>query len=133
MVKHNVRLPDEYDQIIRDLEPFYGIQPSFLISEQQKIEGSRFTFTIVNSKSGELSVESVNVTAANDGRKADPQIDLLKEVSKDIPPFRATFSTHDGSSKNVYWSVMQSLVDAARKGKRTSTPYMHTSHNGAQT
>lgn len=119
--KNNVPLPDEYDQINRDLEPLYGLDPSTLIAEQQRIEGSRYTFTLVNSPPGTLKTEGINVTSPGDGKKSEPQIEFLQDVAKDIPEFRATYSIHDGSSKNMYWHLKQHLIDAAREGKCESS------------
>lgn len=98
------------------MEPFYGLSPSKLIAGHQRSEGNLFTFTIVNSASGELTAENVNVTSAGDAKKPDAQIEFLQEVSQDIPPFRATFSRQDGGSKNMYWHLKKSFVEAAQQG-----------------
>lgn len=99
VIKHDVQLPDEYDQIYHDLEPFWGMKPAYVI-EQQKIweeDQEVGSYTIVNEdqfvymsghtmKAGEEEVATT---------RAEQQIALLKEVQQWLPPFRATFTAHD--------------------------------------
>ncbi|KAI5119394.1 hypothetical protein M0805_005937 [Coniferiporia weirii] len=118
--KHNVQLPDEYDQIYRDLEPYWGIDPRDLRVAQAEWEAHPDSYTI-----GKISEDSV-VTVLNmsmpEDRKTDflnwgakPQMDLLNEIYKFIPTFRATFSPHDSPNQFADWTWRNAAVKAAKE------------------
>lgn len=44
--KHNVQLPDEYDQINRDIEPFWAVDPLVLVKIQKHWESRPDSFTV---------------------------------------------------------------------------------------
>ncbi|KAH8114400.1 glycosyl transferase family 90-domain-containing protein [Phellopilus nigrolimitatus] len=119
--KHRVQLPDEYDQIYRDLEPYWGIDPRDLRVAQAEWEGHRDSFTI-GKHSDEGIVTILNMSLPDDRAQdylawgARPQMDLLNEVYKHIPLFRATFSPHDNPNELADWTWRNAAVEAARKG-----------------
>ncbi|KAJ7851463.1 hypothetical protein B0H13DRAFT_2284546, partial [Mycena leptocephala] len=98
---HNIPLPDEYDQIDRDLAPFYGVAPADLQATQRAWEAHADSYTIgKDTEEGRLGMlnftlpenEAVRFELATGGFQI---IELLKEVEADLPPFRAVFSPHD--------------------------------------
>lgn len=122
--KHNVHLPDEYDQIYRDLEPYWGIDPHDLQAAQAEIEATSDTFTLGKpTENDAVSLVNMTVSEARKNRISDylswgakPQLDILNDVYRYIPPFRATFSPHDGPSELVDWTWRKAAIDAARNG-----------------
>ncbi|PVF92131.1 hypothetical protein CPB86DRAFT_718049 [Serendipita vermifera] len=101
VTKHNVQLPDEYDQIYRDLEPFWGMSSAHLKLLQGKYESEKPTYTISNGKSGfkQIRMESFALgsddeTDVLEGRFIQ-QLEMLEPVAQWLPPFRATFTYHD--------------------------------------
>ncbi|KAJ7143765.1 hypothetical protein C8R44DRAFT_724793 [Mycena epipterygia] len=85
---HSVPLPDEHDQIDRDLTHFYGMDPADLQRIQRDWEAhadSMVNFTLPAD-------EAVRLELSTGGFQI---IELLVEVERDIPTFRAVFSPHD--------------------------------------
>ncbi|KAG8907344.1 Glycosyltransferase Family 90 domain containing protein [Tulasnella sp. 403] len=99
VLEHNIQLPDEYDQIAQDLEPFWGLDPAYLIEQQRVWED--------NPEVGSYTIVSLDhdVFVSNHTEQADEvesaisraedQLELLDELKQWLPDFRATFSAHD--------------------------------------
>ena len=122
--KHNVQLPDEYDQIFRDLEPYWGIDPRDLEAAQARRESRPGSITLnKESEEGKILIENVTF---GDSRQhlvetflryvARPQIDQLDEVYQYIPAFRATINPEDGAIEQADWVWKNAALEAARKG-----------------
>lgn len=121
--RNNVQLPDEYDQIMRDLEPFYGIDPSTLLAELAKEEGRGFSYTLVSEK-GRMSVEKRNYNLeGGDKGKPEGMMDFLRDVEGELPDFRAVFSVMDGSSLYLSWEHKAEAIKAARENRCTALPF----------
>jgi hypothetical protein len=99
--KHNVQLPDEYDQIWRDLEPFWGIDPVDLRAIQSDLEAKSDCFTLGKTDSSPVSI--VNISLREGQHEPAPSvhdfIELLKPVENLLPPFRAVFSPNDSPNR----------------------------------
>lgn len=114
--KHDVLLPDEYDQIHQDLEPFWGIEPSDLLQIRSELESKVDSYTIGKEEGTPISV--VN-TSFQQGRydqliKGSVQIiELLQDVDDFLPPFRAVFSPHDGPNRLSDYAVKTAALVAA--------------------
>ena len=94
--RHEVQLPDEYDQIHHDIEPFWGIRPTDLRKLQAQHEAEMGTYTLSNGQ-GFGHIEVVNTTLTPDAvevadKRSNDQLDILDPVKQWIPPFRATFT-----------------------------------------
>lgn len=122
--KHDIQLPDEYDQIYLDLEPYWGVHPEDLQELQLDWEAHQDTYTI-----GKLSEDSIvtvlnfSISEQNMGRLDDflsygakAQSDLLGDVYQYIPPFRATFSPHDNPNELQDWAWRKATTEAAKNG-----------------
>ncbi|KAG8885901.1 Glycosyltransferase Family 90 domain containing protein [Tulasnella sp. 331] len=91
---HEVQLPDEYDQIFHDIEPFWGMDPAHVIEQQQIWEHDDRVGSYT------IAVEDGQVYLANDTMKegeakigstrANGQVDILREVAPWLPDLRAT-------------------------------------------
>ncbi|TFK24115.1 hypothetical protein FA15DRAFT_687615 [Coprinopsis marcescibilis] len=116
VTRHNVQLPDEYDQIYKDLEPFWGIDPKDLIANQAELETKKDSYTIGKTETGTIEVLAY---AFEDGKYdqlivgSKRIIDLLQDIKEDLPEFRATFSPHDGPNRLSDYGVKQAALDAA--------------------
>ncbi|KAF7980093.1 hypothetical protein HWV62_39904 [Athelia sp. TMB] len=136
---HAVQLPDEYDQIYRDLEPFWGMDPQEMRMLQAEHESLVDSYTIgKDHKSDPVSVLKVcpalvlplsrltSQTSFSDGAsanalqmfgdQAEEMISTLKPVQQHIPPFRAVFSPHDNPNLLTDWEVKNLLIEAAEAG-----------------
>ncbi|KAJ7178854.1 glycosyl transferase family 90-domain-containing protein [Mycena crocata] len=119
---HAVQLPDEYDQIDRDLAHFYGVAPVDLRRIQREWEAHADSYTI--GKDGEQDgISMLNFTLPENeevrlelAAGAFQMIDLLAEVERDIPPFRAVFSPHDNPNLVTNYVLKQQALEAAKKG-----------------
>ena len=106
MLDHRVLLPDEYDRINSDIEPFWAAHPSILRSTQAARESQpvidprrlvvilrsqpfQGTFTISNVK-GKVAISGL--ASKEPSAFAQSQMEMLEAVAKSIPDFRATFN-----------------------------------------
>ncbi|KAJ7143768.1 glycosyl transferase family 90-domain-containing protein [Mycena epipterygia] len=119
---HSVPLPDEYDQIDRDLAHFYGMDPVDLQRIQRDWEAHADSYTIgkdtddegISMLNSTLPVdEAVRLELSTGGFQI---IELLVEVERDIPPFRAVFSPHDNPNLVTDYQLKQQALEAAAAG-----------------
>ncbi|KAG8710312.1 Glycosyltransferase Family 90 domain containing protein [Ceratobasidium sp. 423] len=112
---HNVQLPDEYDTIFHDLEPFWGIAPHVLRETQRGWEKQDGTYTLA-SENGKISVGVHTLGKSVDELlpRANEQVRLLSEVARWLPDFRATFTAHDGPYQFINWELKSSALKAAK-------------------
>ncbi|CAG7853995.1 Beta-1,2-xylosyltransferase 1 Short=Cxt1p [Serendipita indica DSM 11827] len=116
---HNVQLPDEYDQIYRDLEPFWGMHPSMIRSLQSEFMSEPGTYTLSNGHDGygPVYISSTSMSASEEAEilqgRASLQMDVIQPVSQWLPPFQATFIYHDNPLMLVAQSLRQAALDAA--------------------
>lgn len=94
--RHKVQLPDEYDQIHHDIEPFWGIRPADLQRLQAEHEAQAGTYTLGNGQ-GFGPIEVVNTSLTPDEARiaetrSNDQLGIIDPVKQWIPPFRATFT-----------------------------------------
>jgi hypothetical protein len=115
-----VQLPDEYDQIYHDLEPFWGLEPTELLKVRDKLESKVDSYTIGKDSEGHVNV--VN-HAISEGRYEQlikgsvVIVDLLSDIEDDLPPFRAVLSPHDAPNRLSDHFVRTAALKAARDGK----------------
>ena len=122
-------MPDEYNSIFEDLEPYWSQSPADLREAQAERERQHFTFTIGKLEDGE-PIQLLNVSV-NDQRLVEPltkyggipQIDLLREVQSSIPPFRATFGHDDSPSLLQDWVWKDAALKAVKEG-RCEKPFL---------
>ncbi|KAG1724296.1 glycosyl transferase family 90-domain-containing protein [Suillus paluster] len=120
--KHNLQLPDEYDQINHDLAPFWGIDPVSLQVIQRDWEGHAHSYTLAKSTPlGPLHVGNDTLPDEEAVRErlligANQLIDLMAEVEDDLPMFRAVFSPHDNPNVFITHEMRKRAVEAGRTG-----------------
>ncbi|KAG8745102.1 Glycosyltransferase Family 90 domain containing protein [Ceratobasidium sp. 414] len=121
---HNVQLLDDYDTINHDLEPFWGIAPHVLRHTQHEWERQDGTYTLA-SENGHIRVGAHTLGKQVDELlpRANMQIDLLSEVARWLPDFRATFTAHDGP----YQFIASELKEAAIAAHKRHTHLDHES------
>ncbi|KAF7980094.1 hypothetical protein HWV62_39906 [Athelia sp. TMB] len=130
---HAVQLPDEYDQIYRDLEPFWGMDPREMRKLQAEHESHVDSYTIGKDRTADpislLKTSFSDGSSANAikmfGEQSEDMISTIRAVQQHIPPFRAVFSPHDNPNLLTDWEVKNMLIEAAAAGTRES-PFSHT-------
>ncbi|KAJ7651125.1 glycosyl transferase family 90-domain-containing protein [Roridomyces roridus] len=113
--EHNVLLPDEYDQIYHDLEPFWGIEPKSLLATREKLEGTSPSYTLgkVGGKIGIVKTSLGTSPGVHFLRDANTTVALLADIEHLLPPFRAVVSALDHASKLSDYYVERAARQAA--------------------
>ncbi|KAG7089382.1 hypothetical protein E1B28_011072 [Marasmius oreades] len=114
--KHNIQLPDEYDEIYLDLQPFWGISPSDLLVIQKELEEKKDSYTIGKTESTNVTIVRTSFREELHQQliKGTPNVvNLLRDIEEYLPPFRATFSPHDGPNRLSDFEVKDFALEAA--------------------
>lgn len=120
VVEHNVSLPDEYDQINRDLLLFRGLAPADLRARVERMASAPDTFTlVVRNKAIRLrsTYQASRIGGADD--RVDGQVQLLTEfgLQKWLPDFQATYSVHDTATGLIDYHHRSDLINAYEEGE----------------
>jgi hypothetical protein len=116
-----VQLPDEYDQIYHDLEPFWGIDPKDLRDLETEHENHPllYTFGKKNSSSSILMLNSSFQATDAKGQELRgftmEVIDLLKPVEQFFPEFRMIYNPWDNPCLIIDWNLRNMAVQAAAR------------------
>lgn len=117
--KHNVQLPDEYDQINRDLAPFRALHPSLIKSRLRRMqaEPDKFTISVENGRalSSHVTYDGGAILGSDDRRLG--QVGLIEKVARWIPNFEAVYSIHDSPTRFISYSHKEELLDLAEDGE----------------
>ncbi|KAG5645977.1 hypothetical protein DXG03_004769 [Asterophora parasitica] len=119
--RHNVQLPDEYDQIYKDLEPYWGMDPKDLQAIETEWEAHPDSYTI--GKTADGPIELVNSSLPGNAKVqhdlaggAYEIMDLLEDVTQFLPAFRAIFSPHDNPNLPTDFELKQQALKHAAAG-----------------
>lgn len=120
-----VQLPDEYDTIWRQLEPFWGINPKDLSKIQAIQETKPDSFTLAKNETFDTNL--VRTAFSNPEtweqrallRGLNEILELLEPVEPALHPFRAIFSPHDNPNLLSDYHIKKAALDAATAGKCT--------------
>ena len=119
VVRHRVQLPDEYDEIFQDIEPFWGIDPRELARTQQELEIQDGVVTVEKTHTHPL-FEVVRSTLPEHRQGLQNEVAdilaLVREVEHDIPPMRVTFSPFDNPEMFSDWRIKSMALQAAANG-----------------
>lgn len=117
MQRHDVQLPDEYDQIYHDLEPYWGMDPTDLQELYTEVENAKSDFVVLTKEDGE-HLDVLNFLSRPERRQgpAWDMVELLADVQEHLPPFRAIFNYHDGPNRLNDFEMKQTLLNAAGNG-----------------
>ncbi|KZT24399.1 glycosyltransferase family 90 protein [Neolentinus lepideus HHB14362 ss-1] len=119
---HNVQLPDEYDQIYHDLEPFWGMDPKDLQKIEKDWEEHKDGF-VIGKMAQDDPIDVLKTSFLQENKRENHLkggydiIAMLKEVEQFIPPFRAIFSPHDNPNVVKNYELRRMAVEAAAEGK----------------
>jgi hypothetical protein len=117
---HNVLLPDEYDQIERDLASYWGVHPYDLRRLISELEHHPDSFVLANDgDGGVIHVADANLNPQNEAHflsVAEEHMSLLRPVQDAIPEFRAIFTPHDNPMLVKDWMHHQAALNASATG-----------------
>jgi hypothetical protein len=116
-VEHNVQLPDEYDEIYQDLEPYWGIDPLDFQKNIEQLEAQENTVVIGKTDQNSF-IEVIDYHLPQDSAqrlldRIDNVLKLLEDIEHDLPPFRAVFSPHDNPSMLSDYGIKSMALEAA--------------------
>lgn len=137
VVAHQIQLPDEYDQIYKDIEPFWGVDPIQL----QRLETSHEDdehLHVVEKKEGERKVvisriDGMDTDTLNVDNIPKPALDiitLVESIQEYLPPFRALFSSLDNPLLTANSKLREELLASAANDTCT---YLLSQHPNNQT
>lgn len=111
--KHNkVVLVDEYDQIHRDFQPYWALEPNDMRHRNKVMQGRDHTFTL-SIKDGRVSRHGVH----KDLQRAKDMQDLLSQFSKWVPgEVNMTFIIDDQPAVMLGWNHKERMLEIARQG-----------------
>lgn len=109
---NNIQLPDEYDQINRDLLPFRALSPQEL---NRRIESASLlpdTYTL-RIKRGSLRTSVTNGIDGIHGAKErlEGQAALMAPIAKELEDFTAVYSVHDTASVTISYNHRRDLLE----------------------
>ncbi|EGO19794.1 glycosyltransferase family 90 protein [Serpula lacrymans var. lacrymans S7.9] len=117
IVKHKVQLPDEYNQIYKDLEPYWGIDPHDLASILSHLEEDEGVIVVGKRPNNDY------ITVFNSTLPPDDQgllvvmmkdlLDVIQGVQQRLPSFRAVLSPHDNPNMLSDYTVKSMALKAA--------------------
>ncbi|KAK0482416.1 glycosyltransferase family 90 protein [Armillaria novae-zelandiae] len=118
--KNNVQLPDEYDQIYRDLEPYWGVNPVDLNGIIRGWEDHEDTFTLGKEEGHRVGLARYAIRDPATHRHVVSGVQMLSEILEDVdeflPPFRAVFHPHDNPEHVTDWELREKMFEYARTG-----------------
>lgn len=115
--EHNVQLPDEYDQIWHDIEPFWGFDPVEMRRLQLEQEAKPDSITIGKGENAPITILNETLRSSHLRRVLKDILPLLKPIEEHIPPFRAVISPHDNPSRLFDYDLKQAALRAAKSNK----------------
>lgn len=129
-MKHDVQLPDDYDEIHRDLEPFWGIDPIDFQKIREQLE-TQSDIVVVEKTNRSSFIEIVhrNLPPGSEERLTERIYNLfllLEDVEDLMLPFRAVVSPHDNPSMLSDHGIKFAAIAAAATG---SSEYFLTYHS----
>lgn len=118
MQEHNVQLPDEYDSIYHNIEPFWGVHPRDLQHIYQNWVDHADTKLLEFGKEEGQRLRIFKNDAPDDKREefndsVNLRIKLMEQVEQHIPPFRALISGWDNPNLLTDWELKAQALEAA--------------------
>lgn len=110
---NDVVLIDEFDNINRDILPFWAIPSDVLNERAMVLQDEPWTFSMAIQK-GEVEV----VGSHKDDGRAQDQKALMKRWVQWVPDVNITMSAHDGPSVMTDYETKNRHIKAAKAGKR---------------
>nr|XP_018260022.1 uncharacterized protein I303_08094 [Kwoniella dejecticola CBS 10117]OBR82180.1 hypothetical protein I303_08094 [Kwoniella dejecticola CBS 10117] len=111
VVENNIPLPDEYDQIHRDLLPFRALSPKDLNNRIKQASKLSDTYTL-RVKKGSIRTNvfySADIHGADE--RLEQQTELLRPIARFLPDLQAVWSVHDTPRTIIGWDYRRELAE----------------------
>jgi hypothetical protein len=114
--KHNVKIVDNYDQMMKDLLPHHALEPELFIKRSQELEGTTFTYTL------DVTPDQVELTGERSWSARPKHIQSLIDGFKEFLPadfkLRVSGSDHDTGSVILGRDQRSRAMQLVKEGKR---------------
>ncbi|GMK54891.1 hypothetical protein CspeluHIS016_0114770 [Cutaneotrichosporon spelunceum] len=114
VVENKVQLPDEYDQIDKDLRLFRALRPNDILRRIGKASQESGTFTIKVRNGLVDSTSNMNRTDVNHELHAgrmDGQLELIRPIAEHIPDMTAVYTIHDTPFNFISYAHQEELLE----------------------
>lgn len=111
------QLPDEYDQIHRDLLPFRGLSPDELNKRIDAASKMPVTYTLKVRHGSIRTSASYDRDLPGADARLEGQLHLLKPVAKWIPDMSAVYWIHDTPTNLISWDHKAELIEHFEEGE----------------
>ncbi|WRT70499.1 uncharacterized protein IL334_007497 [Kwoniella shivajii] len=111
VVENDVLLPDEYDQINKDLYPFRALSPRDLNKRIKEASKLSDTYTL-KMKRGSMRTNvfySADIKGANE--RLEQQVELIKPITHMLPDMEVVWSIHDTPRTIIGWDHRRELSE----------------------
>jgi hypothetical protein len=112
---HNIKIVDEYDQLMRDLLPHHALAPATFIARSKELEDGDFTYTL-NINRGDVGLSGPRAPNARP-RHLQTLINGFKEDLPDSFSLKITGSDHDTGSQVLGRDQRERAMDLVRLGQ----------------
>lgn len=113
--QHNVQLPDEYDQIHRDLEMYWGMAARDLNHLYNELEDRKTDFVVLlKAEDGSFGVDNMLDNPDSSHQPVWSVMEMLTEVAEHLPPFRAIFTHDDRPNRLKEFDIENALMHATK-------------------
>ncbi|BEI95985.1 hypothetical protein CcaverHIS631_0109340 [Cutaneotrichosporon cavernicola] len=111
VVNNSVQLPDEYDQIDRDLRLFRALHPNDILLRMNRAARDPDTFTIKVHHGLMRSTSSVNSSDFLHVERKDGQLGLIRPIAAYLPDMMAVYTVHDTPFNFISHAHREDLLD----------------------
>ena len=111
--QNKVILVDEHDQIARDFEPFFALEPHDLRHRSKVMQDRDHTFTL-SFTNGYVSRHGPHA----DNKRAKDMAQLMNKFAKFVPgQVNLTFVIDDNPAVMMGWNQKERMLELARQGE----------------
>ncbi|OCF46102.1 hypothetical protein I317_00192 [Kwoniella heveanensis CBS 569] len=114
--EHNVQLPDEYDQIQKDLRPFRALSPRGLRTRLQEAAQLQDTF-VIRIQRGIVRTETLYKAEGIHDKRMQHQLELLRPIAESLPDLQVVWSVHDTPRTMISHSHRMELNERIEEGE----------------
>ncbi|WVQ96174.1 hypothetical protein IAU59_003277 [Kwoniella sp. CBS 9459] len=114
--ENDVQLPDEYDQIHKDLHPFRALSPRDLKARVQEAAQLHDTF-VIRVQRGTVRTETLYKPEAIHDKRMQHQLELLRPIAESLPDLQVVWSVHDTARTMISHAHRMELNERIEEGE----------------
>ncbi|WVF68637.1 hypothetical protein IAT40_003407 [Kwoniella sp. CBS 6097] len=114
--ENKVQLPDEYDQINKDLRPFRALSPRDLRTRIQEAAQLSDTY-VLRIQRGVVRTETLYKPEAIHDKRMQNQLELLRPIAESLPDLQVVWSVHDTPRTMISYAHRMELMERIDEGE----------------